>query len=161
MRYLICLAFSIFLFFACHKEKDCCAFPESPCLEDLLESFKESPRAVSIQTTQLLDRQVWWLNTDLRHLDGPEYIVDAKCDTVCMLCSECYPPPCMDLLGDWKVVWKKQSLPLGPAKGFPRSSSILRGLLRVPAWHLHGRESPFRNLVYCRNRALISAPPAP
>lgn len=94
---------------ACKKREE--ALSNLPaCLQTLVADQQQSVGLETIRVQKIKGEKHYWLNTDARHLDGAEYIVNASCDTVCLICTECGPPECMKKYGaeeDWKIIWRK------------------------------------------------------
>lgn len=104
MKNLLFFCLIILTVIACKKDDKL-----SPCLHEKLEAFKASSRAKTIKK-QIVNGEVhYWLNTDDRHLDGTEYILNETCDTVCVLCGDCDPPACLSNYDNdnWKTIWEK------------------------------------------------------
>jgi len=62
----------------------------------------------TIQVQRLNNRNHYWLNDDVRFVDGIEYVVSNQCDTVCGL-GGFFPPGCAsdyDAEG-WEVIWSQ------------------------------------------------------
>jgi hypothetical protein len=80
-----------------------------PCLEAKIEEFKASPTAISLKTLKVGKETHYWFNTNARHLDGSEYIINEASDTVCFFCGECDPPDCSKTYwdADWETFWEK------------------------------------------------------
>ena len=101
----------LLLFTSCACKKDEEALSNLPtCLQTLLANQQQSLGLQTIRVQKIKGEKHYWLNTDARHLDAPEYIVNASCDTVCLICTECGPPECMKKYGkeeDWKIIWRK------------------------------------------------------
>lgn len=99
----------LFISCACKKREE--ASPNLPaCLKTLVADKQQSASLQTIRLQKIKGEKHYWLNTDARHLDGAEYIVNASCDTVCLICTECIPPECMKKYGDeedWKIIWRK------------------------------------------------------
>jgi len=99
---------AIFGFFSCTKNK--LPGEELPdCISNIIYSGEDNGTLKTIRRQWIRDEFHYWLNTDFMHFDGAEYIVNASCDTVCLLCGECFPPACMDEydMNEWVIVWEK------------------------------------------------------
>ena len=103
------LLFLLFISCACKKREE--ASPNLPaCLKTLVADKQRSASLQSIRFQKIKGENHFWLNTDARHIDGVEYIVNSSCDTVCLTCGECALPKCMEKYGteeDWKIIWRK------------------------------------------------------
>ena len=79
------------------------------CIDVLLEDSLIMASMETIRVQVENEEHHYWLNTDARHADGIEFIVNSKCDTVCALCAECIPPDCSkDYEEDeWMIIWEK------------------------------------------------------
>jgi hypothetical protein len=97
----------MFKLFSCQKEKIEAGIPE--CIDGKIELFKNSSNAVSVQRMKQNDEFHYWFNTDARFFDGPEYILNGKCDTVCSYGRIFPSQTCLNYYenGTWEVIWKK------------------------------------------------------
>lgn len=95
-------------FFSCEKKKE--ILSEVPaCIQAILEDDAQMENIKTIRMQPVNGIPQYWLNTDFMHFDGAEFIVDANCDTTCLLCGECFPPECMEDYNyeDWVIIWEK------------------------------------------------------
>ena len=103
------LVLLLFTSCACKKREE--ALSNLPaCLQTLVADKQQSVGLEAIRVQKIKGEKHYWLNTDARHLDAAEYVVNASCDTVCFICTECAPPECMKKYGaeeDWKIIWRK------------------------------------------------------
>ena len=94
---------------ACKKHEEALSILPA-CLQTLVADKHQPAGLQTIRFQKIKGEKQYWLNTDARHLDGAEYVVNASCDTVCLICTECLPPECMKKYGaeeDWKIIWRK------------------------------------------------------
>lgn len=100
---LLCISYS------CKKhEETLTVLP--PCLKTLIADKQRSASLKTIRVQKINGKNHFWLNTDARHLDSSEAIVDSSCDTICGTCGECILPECLRKYGsedDWKIIWRK------------------------------------------------------
>ena len=96
-----------FIMTSCTDANDNCN--ELPtCIDDLTTDLpNETLKTVKVQTID--DERHFWLNTDALHVDGPEYIVNENCDTLCYFCGECVDLDCAKIYdpADWNTLWEK------------------------------------------------------
>lgn len=99
-----------FIFTFCQKERDCCSpIPPLPnCINEMIADTSISNHLISIQMTSVGKEKHFWLNTGASHYDGPEYIVNEQCDTVCYWLCYCKLPACAEAysLNNFVVVWE-------------------------------------------------------
>ncbi len=101
---------AFFLILSCSKEEVKDLDLDVPdCLTVVVIDSIHVEKLKTIKTKFLFEDQVYWLNTDQRHSDGPEYIVNSNCDTICYHCGECVIPDCSLYLGEsnWTTIWSK------------------------------------------------------
>lgn len=65
------------------------------CIEEILMDSTRLVRLKTIQALVVKNEVHYWLNTDWRHADGAESIIDEKCETVCSMCGNCTFPKCL------------------------------------------------------------------
>ena len=100
--------FSIALLTSCEKKVEVSTdLPD--CVEDILEDSILSKDLKTIRIQMVDGQPHYWLNTDYMFFDGGEFVIDASCDTTCVLCGECFPPACNDnyVFEDWLIIWEK------------------------------------------------------
>lgn len=105
--FLLALLFS---FSACKKaneeiDKTIPACIRSKVIGNLLTEVK------TIRVQKIGNELHYWLNTDHRHFDGIEYIVNNSCDTVCAI-GGFKPPSPNDCAKNydfdkWEIIWQK------------------------------------------------------
>ena len=107
-NYLLFSLLATAIAISCHK-KECSPSEFSDCLNDKFEQFKQQPDAISILATTNFPETMYLLHTTAPTYDGPEYFLGENCDTVCINCGFCIPPPCMDgfSFDKTKVIWEK------------------------------------------------------
>ena len=78
------------------------------CVKVLYEDGPgQDTNLIAVKRVLVGEEYHYWLNTGFNAFDGPEYIVNESCDTVCTFCF-CPPDPCHNNYnGDWEVVWEK------------------------------------------------------
>ncbi len=101
--YLICI---ILFFFSCNKS-DLNNVP--PCIREIVRDDSQDGKIKTVQAQAVNGEIHFWINTDARHYDGSEIIVNSTCQTVCGYCGECVQGECADLYiyEDWEIVWEK------------------------------------------------------
>lgn len=107
----IVLSFSIIIFLivtSCKKNEAVITNDLPICIEEIL---MDSTRLTSIKTVQaiMVKNEIhYWLNTDARHSDLTESIVNEQCEKVCLMCGICVPQKCSDKydMEDWQIVWQ-------------------------------------------------------
>lgn len=99
----------IYLFVAaCAKEDEKISTSIPTCIQNIINDEELSKTLKTVQVQELRGELHYWLNTDFRHFDGVEYIVNNKCDTICSFCGECIPAECsFDYNQDWIKIWEK------------------------------------------------------
>lgn len=77
------------------------------CIEDIIEQDVNYDPIKTVRVQRISGEFHFWLNTDARHYDGVELIVNENCDTICFMCGECIPPECLEDYkeGKWEIVW--------------------------------------------------------
>lgn len=111
MKKVLYLIFISFL--SCHHEEDCkerivnidLSLPV--CVQELIKN--DSTHLIRTIRAQKINKEVhYWINTDVRFVDGNEEIVDANCNTVCGICGFCDPNKCIECYcGEWAEIWKR------------------------------------------------------
>jgi hypothetical protein len=98
MKYL---TFLFLIAMSCHKDK--CDTDLPACIDT--DQIKSVVKTIRTQTVN--GERHYWLNTDFNQFDGAEFIVNQNCDTVCVFCGECNPPPCTlnYKYEAWKQIW--------------------------------------------------------
>lgn len=99
------LVFCILLF-SCNKN---CINNLPPCIREIVRDDAQDGKIKTVQA-QVVDGELhFWINTDARHHDGNEIIVNSNCQTVCGYCGECVQGICADLYiyDEWEIVWEK------------------------------------------------------
>lgn len=105
MYKLTTILFFLFIFIACSKDEVKTGIPD--CIGNILE--KESANLLTVQRIEVDGDFHYWLNTGASIYDGPEYIVNSSCDTVCVFCF-CKPvPSCHEAYQNeqWEIIWSK------------------------------------------------------
>lgn len=105
MKYII---LSLFLFFIASCTKAASSdLPE--CIVELLEDEIASAAIKTVRKQKKGGEVYYWLNTDGRHIDGMELLVNSSCQTLCVFCGECLQPECAvdQTEEDWEVIWEK------------------------------------------------------
>ena len=79
------------------------------CIENVIQDSILSKNLITIQLQKINGENHYWMNTDFRHSDGPEYILNNQCDTICGFCGECNPDECINDYKSkkWKIIWEK------------------------------------------------------
>lgn len=99
---------SLLLLLACNKPEVSREMPD--CIQKILEdsTYRFDP-ILEVRVQNWRGELTYWLNTDARHYDGVEFIVNNQCDTICTYCGFCEPRPCSKKypLTDWVTIWKK------------------------------------------------------
>lgn len=78
------------------------------CVQDIIDEGGSQFETLKTVKSQSIDGTIhYWLNTDARHVDGPEYIVNMSCDTICSYCGFCVLPDCIDSYNEeeWQEIW--------------------------------------------------------
>ena len=80
-----------------------------PCIKNITEDSVKSVSLKTVKVQRVRGELHYWLNTDYRHMDGLEFIVNEQCDTLCSFCGECIPAECIDdyCEDDWVTIWEK------------------------------------------------------
>lgn len=111
MRLILSFALLVILATSCKKEIDCCAGPKDlpQCIQEMIADTSISNKLITIQRTQVGNEQHFWLNSGASAWDGPEYIVNEQCDTVCLWLCFCLPAACADVydINEFEIVWQK------------------------------------------------------
>ncbi len=96
---------------ACNYDDDSIQSTIPDCVKVLFNNGPSQDTSLLMVRRQLQGNEYhYWLHTGNLAFDGPEYIVDEKCDTVCLFC---FCPPrtkiCQEDYDDeqWEIVWEK------------------------------------------------------
>lgn len=105
MQKLTFLFFILLAFAACKKD-DCSSSGNPDCINDIIEN--QPSELLTVQRIDVGGDYHYWLNTGDNTFDGPEYIVNENCDTVCVFCF-CPYNPCLDAYqsGEWEIIWEQ------------------------------------------------------
>ena len=104
---LIILFSGIVLLMSCKKQ---CYFTDSDlseCVQQRLEEFKGLGDAHSFALYRFREKNWYFLDRQHAAVDGADYFIDSKCDTVCLICGECQPPVCSEEVVFVRDIWKK------------------------------------------------------
>lgn len=106
MKVFLLIMFS-FVLNSCCKDENCESTKLPDCIRQKIEVVGDAPPLISVKIQRVDGECHYWLNTDARHYDGVEFIVDSKCDTVCFYCGECLPPECGEdhPFDKWETIW--------------------------------------------------------
>jgi hypothetical protein len=79
------------------------------CIQEIIDNDISPVPIKTIQVQKIKGELHYWLNTDASHWDGGEFIVNNICDTVCVICGECFLPECYDDydFSAWEIIWEK------------------------------------------------------
>ncbi|MEO5906192.1 MAG: hypothetical protein ABIQ11_05665 [Saprospiraceae bacterium] len=101
MKKLTCLILIIFLI-SCNKK-------DESIITELPECIELSGALKTVRVQNVKNELHYWLNTDFAQSDGPEYVVNINCDTLCTFCGECIPPNCAKKYDfeSWVIIWKR------------------------------------------------------
>lgn len=111
MKNLFVCFLLVFVFLACNKEDDFVdGRIQTPVCVAALYATTEIAAENGLLAVYRMDVDNefhYWLNTGAMALDGPEYIIDADCDTVCSF--NMLPPACFSDYKDrdWELVWEE------------------------------------------------------
>jgi len=102
----IAFVFIVILITSCSSSDEPIDTSLPSCIEEILANPELSEDIKTIQVQRLDNESHYWLNNDIRFVDGIEYIINNQCDTVCGL-GGFVPPPCSsDYDNDsWEVIW--------------------------------------------------------
>jgi hypothetical protein len=114
--YLLLFSLSV-LFMNCNRECESsisnCSSTTPPKLPTCFDKYKKDESVKRILYKCNGTETYLWINTDWRFTDGPEYMVNIKCDTVCFIPGDFPPPKCITELNlsenpdDWQTAWKR------------------------------------------------------
>ncbi len=107
IRYPLYVLFFAMIFTACSKED--LGNVTTECIQVMMEAFKKTSDAKTVRRIQMEQEYHYWFNTDARFVDGPEYILNSKCDTVCIFGRLWPPQTCLQNYDDskWVVIWTR------------------------------------------------------
>ena len=78
------------------------------CIQAIIDDEELSMDLKRVVVQLKGDEFHYWLNTDLMAIDLIEFVVNETCDTMCVLCAECTPPPCqLEYGNEWQTIWTK------------------------------------------------------
>ncbi len=101
--YLICISICLF---SCNKS----GFKNlPPCVRDYIKDDAQNGTIKTIKVQEVNGENHFWINTDARHIDSGEIIVNSECQTVCWYCGECIYLDCVELYKyeDWETAWER------------------------------------------------------
>jgi hypothetical protein len=106
VKYLLPVAL-LFCFWACKKDEGSQQTQIPSCIQDIIDGAGNG--LLAVKRTEINGENRYWLNTGAMAWDGSEAIVNESCDTVCMLCGFCLPPPCTSDYNNavWETIWEK------------------------------------------------------
>ncbi|MFQ5447991.1 MAG: hypothetical protein ACE5FF_13765 [Saprospiraceae bacterium] len=106
VKYLLIVS-AFFCLIACKKDKLPEGTPE--CIQEIIEQEGGSGNLLTVKRTVVQGENHYWLNTGAMAWDGSEAIINESCDTICMLCGFCLPPPCTSDYDNavWETIWEK------------------------------------------------------
>lgn len=109
MKVFLSILVCVFIVYSCKDDNDAQFDCLPACIQNLIES-PTGPTIKAIKIQKINNTTHFWINTDARHHDGTEDIVDQDCNRLCFFCGECEPPKCLDdyNMNDWKTVWEKK-----------------------------------------------------
>ncbi|HRI01335.1 MAG TPA: hypothetical protein PK006_09825 [Saprospiraceae bacterium] len=103
------LLFPLLFLISCHckTEDELINITLPDCIQSIIIDPKASVGLKTVQAQKVNGNVHYWLNTDLTHVDGAEYIINNQCDTVCYFCGECQIPDCSKkYTSNWVLIWK-------------------------------------------------------
>ncbi len=106
MKILIYALLAI-VFFSCDDKKEQLNTKLPECIENIIANEQSFFPLITIRQQEVNGENRYWLNTDARHLDGPEYIVNSSCDTICSYSDRGIPVDCIDQYGGWQIIWER------------------------------------------------------
>lgn len=103
------LGFSILLLLVITScKKDIVVIDENlpGCIEEILTDSIDLATLNTIQAVVIDNEIHYWLNTEARHIDGLEFIVNEKCDTVCSFGGFSSTECAAESTDGWQIVWR-------------------------------------------------------
>ncbi len=98
----------ILLLSACDNSNEMINTEIPVCIQEIIDEPELSSELKTVRIQEANNELHYWLNTDFRHADGIEYIVNSSCDTICSFCGECLPPGCSrEYDENWITIWEK------------------------------------------------------
>ena len=99
----------VLVFGACIEDNPPIPHDLPACVEEITLDTTASLELLAVQAQYVKGELHYWLTTDARHLDGPEYIVNMACDTVCVICGFCDRQRCIRNYDndDWEIIWER------------------------------------------------------
>jgi len=78
------------------------------CIEEIVMDSIRSAALKTVQAIVAKNEIHYWLNTDARHADGGELIVNQQCEEVCSMCGNCVFPKCLKKynMEEWQIIWQ-------------------------------------------------------
>jgi hypothetical protein len=100
-------------FAACKKDVVDCTEPAGEqevvpaCIQSIIDSAEVNNDLLAVKTQVIDTEDHYWLHTGANWADGDEFIVNATCDTVCVLAGW-FPNECQAAYTDslWQTVWE-------------------------------------------------------
>ena len=97
----------IFTFLSCDKKNGNLNSELPECIKNIISNNQVFIPLKTVQIQEVDGEFHYWLNTDARHFDGLESIVNNNCDTICYYCGECSFPNCINRYNeDWQIIWE-------------------------------------------------------
>lgn len=110
IKYAVIYSLLLSIFASCDKVDSCEKGNDLPhCIQETINKDSSSYAPIlSVQRQKIDGDYHYWLNTDARHYDGSEAIVNTSCDTVCWFCGFCVQPACIEKYATtWDTIWTK------------------------------------------------------
>lgn len=106
--YILLITIILVFISACSKsEKFSSDLPG--CIDEITQDTIKNSTLKSVELMYVNGKHHYWLKTDHLMFDGPEFIVNSQCDTICFLCAECSMPPCATEYKNrnWETIWEQ------------------------------------------------------